>query len=514
MLAAADSSPLDRLQRARLERLRARLVFSQARGGDAPRLLLDAALRLASADPALARGTMLEAVGAAVFAGRLSRGPGQREVAEAARAATYPANPPGAVGPLLDGMVSRTLDGHAAGAAALRRALDAVRQGYGSPVTEADTIRLWLAFRVSPEPLAPELWDDEAWEELAVDAVRIARDAGALGVLPIALTYQACIRLHAGAFDEAESMIDEATTISEAVGGVPMMHTSLILAAWRAHEPDAPDFIERTIEEVTGRGEGRALGLAHYASAVLHNSRGRYEAASEAASHACEYDDLGFFGWSLVELIEAAARSERRGTASTGLRQLTERTRASGTHWALGVEDCSRALLSEGDDADALYRRALAHLEATRIRIHLARARLLYGEWLRRQKRRQDSRTQLRGAYEVFTRCGADGFAERARRELRAAGESVRETPGRVATGLTGQEAQIAALAAEGQTNAEIAAQLFISPRTVEWHLGNLFTKLGVTSRRQLRSLPQLSAGTRKDVGPEGPRAASRPGGR
>ncbi|MBY8878260.1 ATP-binding protein [Actinacidiphila acidipaludis] len=502
MLVTAGSSALDRLQRARLERLRARSVFARVRGGDAPRLLLDAALRLAPLDRDLARETMLEAVGAAVFAGRLSDGPGQREVAEAARAASTPATPEGTVGLLLDGMVSRILDGRATSAAALRGALRAVRRGYAGDAgdsddagdaTDADRFRLRLAFRVSPEPLAPELWDDEAWEELADDGVRIARDAGALDILPIALTYQACIRLYTGEFDTASSMIDEATAISEAIGGVPMMHTSLVLAAWRAREPDARDLIEITLREVSARGEGRAVGLAHYATAVLHNGRGRYEAALEAAARACAYEDLGFFGWSLAELVEAAARSGRPESAAAALRELTAHTGVSGTHWALGVQDYARALLSEDRDAEALYRQAVAHLERSRIVLHLARARLLYGEWLRRRRRRQESRAQLRSAYEVFTRVGANGFAERARRELQATGETVgRRTDGTVAE-LTGQETQIAGLVTAGHTNAEIAAQLFISPRTVEWHLGNVFTKLGITSRRQLRSLPGAS---------------------
>ncbi|MFC3572345.1 ATP-binding protein [Streptomyces yaanensis] len=489
LLAVAEAGPLDDLQRARLERLRARLVFSQVRGGDAPRLLLDAAHRLAPLDATLARDTLLEAVGAAIFAGRLSAGPGQREVAEAARAGPSPPTPPRVVDVLLDSMAALIIDGHAAGVDGLRRALHVVLRERKSGVTEADRRWLWLAFRVTPEPLAPELWDDDAWHDLATGAVDIAREAGALAVLPMALTYQACFHVHAGAFDTAAALIDEATSISEAMGGVPMMYTSLLLGAWRARESQALDLIETTVEEVSARGEGRVLSLAEYATALLYNGLGRYDAALAAAERACQYEDLGFFGWALVELIEAAARSGQPETAAAALDKLTERTRASGTEWARGVEACSRALLSDGPAADALYQEAIEHLGRCRVAIQLARARLLYGEWLRRRNRRQESRTQLRSAYEAFSRAGADGFAERARRELLATGETVRRGTVGAVTQLTSQEAQIAGLARDGHTNCEIAAQLFISPRTVEWHLGNVFAKLGVSSRRQLRSV-------------------------
>ncbi|MEU4714989.1 AAA family ATPase [Micromonospora purpureochromogenes] len=490
LLAVVEAGPLDDLQRARLERLRARLVFSQLRCGYAPRLLLDAAHRLAPLDPALARDTLLEAVGAAIFAGRLNEGPGQREVAEAARAGPSPPTPPRTVDVLLDSMAGLIIDRCAASVDAVRHALHIVRQEQKAGPTDADKRWLWLAFRVIPEPLAPELWDDDAWQEMATGAVRIARETGALSVLPMALTYQACYHVFAGEFRTAAALIDEATAISEATGGAPMMYTSLVLSAWRAQESQAMDLIETTIEEVSAWGEGRTVSLADYATAALYNGLGRYDTALAAATRACQYEDLGFFGWALVELIEAAARTGQQEAAVAALDKLTERTRASGTEWALGVEACSRALLSDDQDADSLYREAIEHLGRCRIVVHLARARLLYGEWLRRHNRRQESRTQLRSAYEAFSRIGADGFAERARRELLATGETVRKRTAGTVTELTSQEGQIARLARDGHTNAEIAAQLFISPRTVEWHLGNVFSKLGVSSRRQLRALP------------------------
>ncbi|MEW2383811.1 AAA family ATPase [Micromonospora sp. NPDC047707] len=488
LLAVAEAGPLDDLRRARLERLRARLVFSRLRCGTAPRLLLDAADRLAPLDAALARDTLLEAFGAAIFAGRLSEGPEQRAVAEAVRAGPSPPTPARELDVLLDSMAGLIIDGHAAGVDALKRALHIVRQEQRSGATAADSRWLWLAFRVIPEPLVPELWDDDAWHEMANAAVRIARETGALSVLPMALTYKAGYHVFAGEFGTASALIDEATAISAATGGAPMMYTSLVLNAWRAEETEAMDLIETTIEEVSARGEGRTVSLAHYATAALYNSLGHYETALAAAIRACQYEDLGFFGWALAELIEAAARSGQPESAAAALDKLTVRTRASGTPWALGVEACSRALLSDDQVADALYREAIEHLGRCRIVVHLARARLLYGEWLRRRNRRQESRTQLRSAYDAFSRMGAEGLAERARRELLATGETVRKRRTGTATELTSQEAQIARLARDGHTNSEIAAQMFISPRTVEWHLGNVFGKLGVSSRRQLRT--------------------------
>ncbi|MER6985117.1 LuxR family transcriptional regulator, partial [Streptomyces carpinensis] len=309
MLAAAEAGPLDDLQRARLEWLRARLVFAQVRGSEAPGLLLDAAHRLAPLAAALARDTLLEAVGAAIFAGRLSAGPGPREVAEAARAGPSPSTPPRMVDVLLDSMAGRIIDGYAVGADALRRALHAVRQAQRSGARDADRRWLWLAFRVTPEPVASELWDDDAWHELAVGAVGLARAAGALAVLPMALTYQACFQLLTGEFGTAATLIDEATAISEAAGGVPMMYTSLVLGAWWGQESQALDLIETTSEEVRARGEGRSLGLAAYATALLYNGLGRYDAALAAANRACQYEDLRIYGSALAELIEAAAHA-------------------------------------------------------------------------------------------------------------------------------------------------------------------------------------------------------------
>ncbi len=295
----------------------------------------------------------------------------------------------------------------------------------------------------------------------------------------------------------ASTLFEEAYAISEATGNAPLRHASLLLAAWCGPEAAALKVIEAGIQEGTARGLGRAIGFAHYVTALLYNGLGRYQEALAAAQRACAYDDLGVFGWALIELVEAGARSDCGDVASDALRRLAERTRATGTDWALGIEARSRALLSEGEVAEGLYREAIERLARTRIRVELARAYLHYGEWLRRQNRRVDAREQLRHAYDAFDSMGAEGFAERARRELLATGEKVRERGDERGDELTPQEDQIARLAGAGLTNSEIGAQLFISFRTVEWHLRKIFTKLAISSRRELRgALPD--AGRRR----------------
>jgi DNA-binding CsgD family transcriptional regulator/tetratricopeptide (TPR) repeat protein len=294
--------------------------------------------------------------------------------------------------------------------------------------------------------------------------------------------------VHAGQFAAAASLVAEADGIMEATGNAPLWYTSVVLAAWRGREDRALELIERSVGDATPRGEGRAITLAHYATAVLYNGLGRYEDALTAAQRACAYEDLGLFGWALIELVEAAARSDNRDVASHALARLEERARASGTDWALGILARSEALLSDGSGGDALYREAIERLARSRIAIHAARAQLLYGESLRRENRRVDAREQLLAAYESFCAFGADAFAERARRELVATGETVRRRTVETLYELTPQEAQVARFAVEGCTNPEIGAKLFISPRTVEYHLHKVFLKLGISSRKALRA--------------------------
>jgi DNA-binding CsgD family transcriptional regulator len=481
LLATAEHAPIDELQRARLERLRAEIAFARTRGSDAPALLFDAARRLEPLDPSMARETHLEAMAAAMYAGRLGDTPGVREAAEAAQAAPAAPQPPRAIDLLVDGLATRFTEGYSAGVPPLREALDAFRHVEG--LTARDVRWLWLACR-----LAQELWDDELWYELATRGLRVARDTGALRVLPIAATYRASLHVHAGAFGAASSLIEEADAIVQATGMAPLKFASLMLAAWRGNEAEALELFEAGRLEATARGEGMGLGVLEWATALLYNGLGRYAEALAAAQQGCEQDDGGLFAWTLVELIEAGVRSGETDATSAALDRLSGRTQASGTDWALGIEAGSRALLSDGRDAEPLYREAVERLARSRGVVHLARAQLLYGEWLRRENRRVDAREQLRAAYERFSRIGAEAFAERARRELLATGETAPRRTVETRDVLTPQEAQIARMASDRQTNPEIGAKLFISPRTVEYHLRKVFTKLDISSRKELHS--------------------------
>ena len=484
LLGIAELSPLDDLERADRERLRGQIAFARTRGSDAPPLLLEAAKRFEQLDVASARETYVEALGAEIFVGRESRTGGVVEAAERGRAAPPAPLPPRPVDLLLDGLAMRFTAPYAEALPALTRALNAFAEGDRSG---EDGLRwLWTSCPVTPEPLAPELWDDGRWYALANRAVDLARGSGALAVLPIALSYRACVHVHAGEFASAAALIDEANAISRAVGNAPLRYTSLVLVAWRGDEVAALPVIEASLEDARTRGEGRAIGLAHYATAVLYNGLGHYEKALAAAERACAHEDLGFYGWALIELVEAGARSGAHETASSAMRRLAGRTRASGTDWALGVQARSEALLSEGDEAEGLYREAVERLGRSRIAVHVARAQLVYGEWLRREKRRVDAREQLRAAHERFSNIGADAFAERARREIEATGETAHKRSVEPHDELTPQEAQIARLARDGLSNPEIGAQLFISPRTVQYHLHKVYAKLNISSRNQL----------------------------
>jgi len=487
LLAAAEICPLDELQSARLLRMRAHIVFAQRRGGEAPALLLDAAKRLEGVHAGLARETYVEALAAEIFVGRLGTHNILR-VAEEARAAPQAPEPSRPTDLLLDGLMKRFGEGYRASVAALRRALHAFRE---QEVHGKDGIirRLWTMCPAAPEPVAPDLWDDALWEELASDVVRLARDAGALATLPIALSYRAAVHVHTGEFDAAAALIEEGRAITEATGNAPLRYTSLALAAWRGEEGPARRMIQAAVREANARGEGRALGLAGYATAVLYNGLGRYDAAFEGAKRACEHDDMGFFGWSLAELIESGVRSGARDEAARALKLLDERARAADTDWALGTLARSSALLESGWAADELYREAVERLARCRIVVHLARAHLVYGEWLRRGNRRVNAREHLRTAHEMLSRIGAEAFAERARGELMATGETVRKRRDETRAVLTAQEALVARLAAEGRTNPEIGTQLYISPRTAEYHLRKVFAKLGINSRRDLRDI-------------------------
>jgi DNA-binding CsgD family transcriptional regulator len=482
LLATAELAPLDEFQRAWLARLRAEITFARTRGSDAPALLLDAARQLEALDAAMARETHLEAMAAAMFAGRLGDGPGVRQAGEAAQAAPA-AERPRAIDLLLDGLATRFTEGYSAGLAPLRSALAEFRDV--EELTDRDVRWLWLACR-----LAQDLWDDELWYVLSTRGLSVSRETGALSVLPTAATYRAALHVHAGEFGAASALIAEADAITQATGMAPLKYASLMMAAWRGDEAEALDMFEAARVEGTARGEGMGLRVLEWATALLYNGCGRYAEALEAARRCCEEDDLGLYGWSLVELIEAGIRTGAADAASDGLDRLSERTQASGTDWALGIEATSRALLTDGGDAESHYRESVERLARTRGEVHLARARLLYGEWLRRENRRVDAREQLRAAHEMFSGIGAEGFADRARHELAATGETARRRTDDARGVLTPQEAHIARLAKDGLSNPEIGAQLFISPRTVQYHLRKVFLKLDITSRNQLSRVP------------------------
>ena len=494
LLVTTEAGPLDALQAAQVQSLRGQIAADQNRGNDAAQLLLRAARLLEPLDAAAARETHLEAIRVAMAAGDLGRVGGVREAAQAARAAPPGPDPPRVVDILLDAFALRFTEGYAAAAPTLTRAFDLlVSLDVGAGEARG---WLWLASGRASTMIATELWDFDSWHALAARQVQVARDMGALVQLRFALRNLSMHQVLAGELNAAEQLIDEDHLIAEATGHPPVRYAALMLAAWQGREQEASELIQATIQEATGRGTGRLAGLAAWASAVLDNGLGRYDAARDAAWRAWERDDMGL-GLVVAELAEAAARTGEVALVQAALDWLSERTRVTPTEWVLGIEAGVRALLSDGEAADGFYRESVERLGRTRVRAELARSHLLYGEWLRRQGRRMDAREQLRTAHRMLEEMGMAAFAERARRELRATGETVRRRTvpaARIAgagEALTAQEAQVARLARDGLSNPEIGARLFISPRTAAYHLSNVFTKLGISSRSQLdRVLP------------------------
>jgi DNA-binding CsgD family transcriptional regulator len=483
LLATARAGPLGEHDQARAELVQAQVTSAMTRGRDAPALLLHAAQRLAPLDAALAREATLDAFAAAVSAGRLARGPGARDVAQAVVTASTgraPRRPPRAADLLLDGMAVLSTAGYGAGAPLLQGALAAFLD---EPAGDDGALRwLWLACRV-----ARALADDTRWAALAERQARLARRAGALALLPGALDEHAGAQLLCGRLTTAAAAAAEADAVATATGSPVRPHSPLWLVLWRTDEADALAPLAAARSDAIRRGEGLWLAEADAATTVLHLGLGRYEEALTAAERVAEAPGAPVLSsWTAPELIEAAARSGNGRRAAGAAARLTEIARACGTDWALGLEARSRALLAEGEAAEALYREAVERLGRTRIRVALARAHLLYGEWLRRENRRVDGREQLRVAHALVTEMGAQAFADRARRELLATGETVRKRTADTLDELTSQEAHIAVLAAGGQTNPEIGAELFISPRTVEWHLRKVYAKLAIGSRKEL----------------------------
>src|SRR5580704_2810454 len=490
LLVAVEAGPPDPLRTAEVENLRGQIAAQQRRSGDGARLLLSAARRLERLDAALARETYLEALAAAVWAGDLGLPGGVRAAAEAARAAPAAPGPPRVADILLDAFALRLTEGYAAAAPTMARAVELVLVLDAAPDLESDR-GLWLAGAGASEMAAQELWDAEAWQVLAAGMVQFARDTGALVLLQFGLIFLVVPHLLAGELAAAARLIEEDRLIAEATGNPPVAYTAMALAAWRGREAPATELIEATVQEATARGQGRLVNLADYASAVLYNGLGRHDAARDAAWRAFQHDPVGYGPFLVPELAEAAARTGEIALVRAALEWLSERTRVIPTEWALGIETLIRALLSEGEAADRLYRESIERLGRTRIRAQLARAHLLYGEWLRRERRRVDAREQLRTAHAMLDAMGIGAFAERARRELAATGETARKRTVETSGELTAQEAQVARLARDGLSNPQISARLFISTRTVRYHLTKVFAKLGISSRSQLdRFLP------------------------
>jgi DNA-binding CsgD family transcriptional regulator len=478
LLAIAEAGPLDDFHQARAEMIGAQIAFVTNRSSDAPPLLLKAAMRLATVDPDLSREAYLESLSAAVIVEGLAVGGAVVEVARAMGAAPPLTRPRKPHEFLLAAMPAWYEGGYAASVPHFHNALT------GFTVGEADDELKWLWLACLA---AIVVWDDDAWDTLSDRHVRLARSSGALSEIPLALTSRALMLVVVGDLTSAAALIEELDAAIAATGARLAPFAAMGLAALRGEYAKAVALIQATTEEAARRGEGMSV-VACWALAALHNGAGAYPQAMAAARHSVEQPGtLGPPPWALVELVEAAVRSGRTDVATDALIQLTAQTSATRTGWALGVEARCRALLSTGDTADALYRESIEHLGRTRMCSGLARTHLLYGEWLRRERRRTDARVQLRTARQLFDDMGMAGFAERARRELLATGETPRKravsTP---AAELTAQENQIARMARDGLSNPEIGTRLFISPKTVQYHLGKVFVKLGITSRSQL----------------------------
>jgi DNA-binding CsgD family transcriptional regulator len=475
LLATAEAGPLDEFQRARVDLVRGHVAFASGPASEAPPLLLKAAGRLERFDLELARETYLAAWGTAYVAGQAAGRGVLLEICRAVRALRPRPGAPCPLDLLLDGLALLTTDGRAAATPTLQRAAEAL-----ADIPVEDVVRWgWMATAASNA-----VWDNDGAHVISVRQVQLIRDAGALAELPLYLSALGLASAWMGDFAGAASNIAEADSVAAATGSHFAPYTLLRLRALQGQEAEAA----AAIEHAEAGGPSAAL-YAQWAAAVLYNGLARYREAAAAAQQATSNTfEYWVSVWALPELVEAAARAGDPATAGDALDRLAETTQPVGTDLPLGIEARSRALLSDGAAADTLYRQAIARLSRTTLRPELARAHLLYGEWLRREGRRADAREQLHAAYDLLAAIGMEAFAERARRELMATGETVRKRSTGSHEELTPQEEQIARLARDGLSNVEIGAQLFISARTVEWHLRKVFSKLGIGSRRQLRA--------------------------
>jgi DNA-binding CsgD family transcriptional regulator len=482
LLTEAESEAGEEVIRARIELLRGAVAAASNAGGEAPLRLLNAARRLQPVDLVLARRTYLDAWGAALFAGHLAAPGG--DLVEVSRAALAAPRPPDSMGPfdeMLDGLATLIIEDRATAAPLLQSAVSAL---LSTDVPAAD----WLHWGVLASASAVTLWDFESWYATSSRQCDLARDLGALAMLSIALNGQAMIAAWSGDFEVAAAVVAEDNAIKQAIGSQLAPYGAMLVAAYQGRTEEASTLIATTLADSVARGEGLGVDLARWTAAILNNGVGSYAAALEMASPAStEIPGLYISTWMLPERIEAAVRCEQPDVAAAALEEFLDSANSSLSDWGLGVEARSRALLGNGATAESLYREAIDRLGRTQIRTELARAHLLFGEWLRRENRRDDAREQLRTAHDMFVLMAADGFANRTRRELVAAGDHSRLRHVESRDELTEQEAHIARLARDGRTNPEIAAELYISARTVEWHLRKVFVKLGISSRRSLK---------------------------
>jgi DNA-binding CsgD family transcriptional regulator len=487
LLRVADAGPLSALQAAEVEHLRGEVAFDQRRLGQAATVLLRAAKQLEPLDPGLARATHLEALGAAIWAGDVGSPGALAAAAEAAREAPAAPDPPGEVDVVLDALAVRLTEDYATAAPVLQRALETVK---ALEVPARDLGRwLWLTGARATGLIALDLWDADSWHELSSRQVEVARESGALVQLQFALNFFARSQLASGELAAVAVLLEEERVIAQATGSSAVAYEDMLLTAWRGDESRAAALIEAMLRDADARGLGRMVDVAIYAKAVLYNGIGHYEAARDAARVAFEHrEHVGYGPFVVGELAEAASRTGDQELVQAALDWLSERAQTTRTDWLGGVQARVSALRNEADAADHAYRESIAYLGRTRLRLELARSQLLYGEWLRREARRVDAREQLRAAHDLFDAVGASGFAERARHELLATGETVRKRRDDTRGDLTPQEEHIARLALAGRTNPEIGSELFLSPRTVEWHLKKVYRKLGISSRKGLAS--------------------------
>jgi DNA-binding CsgD family transcriptional regulator/tetratricopeptide (TPR) repeat protein len=479
LLTTAEAGPLDEFQRARVDLVRGHVAFASGLGGGAPSLLLKAARRLEPFDSELARETYLIALGAAASAGLSAREDVLLEICSAVQALPPARGTPRPLHLLLDGLALLSTGGHAAAAATLQRAAKAL-----ADIPVEDVLRWgWMATGASSA-----VWDDEGMLAIYTRQVQLVRDAGAFEQLPIHLSALSLAKAWSGDFADAAALIAESDRVAAATGNRFPPYMALRLLALQGREAEASAAIASAIDQAA-LGLGMAATTALWAAAVLYNGLARYEEAAASARQAAADTFTPWVSiWALPELVEAAARAGQAALACHALERLAETTRPCGTDWSLGIEARCRALVSDGEAADELYREAIDRLSRTRLRPELARAHLLYGEWLRREGRRAEAREQLRTAHDMLAAIGMEAFAERTRRELIATGEKVRKRGVETVTTLTAQEALIARLARDGRTNPEIGAQLFLSARTIESHLRKIYAKLGIGSRRELHA--------------------------